>query len=116
MAEATVGQKLGNLVQAVASFESMADLVTHEERKKALLKKCDEVWHIAAAGRISQRGKEIPDCAAMNKTIELAARLLGVMAEAEKRAKDGEGETSKADIEYIAGLLRSAGYDVKKAA
>lgn len=111
---------LGKLTAQVNSFESMADLPGFAEKQKALLRKCDAAYAIAQIGRsyTDKAGEHHsqPDSSAMIKCIELAARLLGILTEAEKRAREGEGDTVRADIEYIAGLLRSAGYDVKKAA
>lgn len=107
-------------VAALSSFEAMADLPTFEARKRALLRKCDEAYDVAVAGRnYTDKHGELhanPDGSGMVKCIELAARIMGVLSEAEKRAKDGEGETRAADVEQIASLLRSCGYRVEKAA
>lgn len=114
------GRLLAALEKSVTSFEAMADLGTFEEKRKALLRKCDHAYAVAEAGRgyKDNKGREHsnPDAGGMVRCIELAARLLGVLAEAEKRAKDGDGDTRTADIEQVASLLRSVGYEVTKKA
>lgn len=113
-------QLLGAVSRAVETFAQMADLATHEERKRALLAKCDKVWVVAETGRnYTDKHGEVhanPDSAGMAKCIELAARLMGVLVESEKRAREGDGDTRAADVEQIASLLRSVGYRVEKAA
>lgn len=113
-------QTLGVIESMTRRFEEMADLATFEQRKRALLAKCDVAWDIAekGRGRVTKTGNEIndPDCSAMIKCIELAARIMGVLSESERRAKEGEGETRQADIEQIVSLVRSCGYKVEKAA
>jgi hypothetical protein len=115
-----VKSRLGVLERKVVSFAEMAGLPNFEQRKRALLEKCDDAYAIAEVGRNytdkSGNPHNDPDCSGMVKCIELAARIMGVLAEAEKRAKDGEGETRAADVEQIASLLRSCGYRVEKAA
>jgi len=107
-------------VAALGSFEAMADLATFEERKRALLAKCDETYGTARSGRnyTDKHGAvhENPDASGMARCIELAARIMGVLTEAERRAKDGDGDTVKADIAYLVDLLKSIGYKVEKAA
>ena len=111
---------LGNLEINVMSFAEMADLPNFEAKRRALMLRCEEVFQIAKQGRtyIDKKGiKHIqPDAGAMNKAIELSARLLGVLSEADKRVKDGDEDSRAADIEQVASLLRSVGYIVKKAA
>ncbi len=112
--------KLGVLERQVTSFVEMADLPTFEARKRALLQKCDEAYAVAEVGRgrTTKTGNEIndPDCGGMIKCIELAARIMGVLTEAERRAKDGDGDSRAADLEEVAKLMRLAGYVVSKAA
>lgn len=110
----------GALEKAVSSFEAMADLPTFEGKRRALLAKCDHAFQVAETGRnYTDKHGDVhsnPDSGGMVRCVELAARLLGVLAEAEKRARDGEGETRAADMETVASLLRSVGYKVEKAA
>lgn len=112
--------KLGVLERQVTTFEAMADLATHEERKRALLKKCDQAWDVSETGRnYTDKHGEVhsnPDAGGMVRCIELAARIMGVLSEAEKRAKDGEGDTRETDIRTIIKLVESCGYKVEKAA
>lgn len=104
-------QTLGTIERLTLRFEQMADLPTFEDRKRALLAKCDTAWDIAekGRGRTTKTGNEIsdPDCSAMIKCIELAARIMGVLSEAEKKIRDGEGDTRVADIDQLANLLES---------
>lgn len=67
-------------------------------------------------GKVPNGLKGRPEYATMLKCVELATKLWGLQAEADKSVREGDGDTVRADIEYIAGLLRSAGYEVKKAA
>jgi len=117
---ARAGQLVGALSKAVTSFEAMADLSTFEERKRALLKKCDHAFVTAEMGRnYTDKNGEVhsnPDAGGMVRCIELAARILGVLAEAERAAKNGDGETRGVEVEQIVSLLRSIGYKVEKAA
>jgi hypothetical protein len=98
----------------------MADLPDFESRKRALLKKCDEAYALGEAGRsyVDKHGEKHsqPDVAACIKCIELAARIMGVLAEAEKRVKLADDEQRAVDIETVANLLRGVGYRVEKAA
>ncbi len=98
----------------------MADLGSHDERKRALLTKCDAIWAIAEVGRsyVDKQGElhSQPDASALCKVTELAARLMGVMAESEKLAKESDGETKPVEIEQLVGFMRSIGYKVEKAA
>ena len=113
-------QKIGGLAKAAGSFEAMAHLPGFEEKRRALLRKCDEAYAVAQVGRTYTDSKGVehwqPDSSAMIKCIELAGRFLGVLAEVEKRAKDDDGAPRPADVEQIASLLRSVGYRVEKAA
>jgi len=113
-------RRLGALERAVGSFEAMAGLATFEEKRRSLLGKVDEVYDLAETGRNYEDKNGIehrqPDSSGMVKCVELAARLLGVLAEAERRAKDGDGETREADIETVIQQLQKLGYSVKKAA
>jgi hypothetical protein len=112
--------KLGVLERQVTSFASMADLPTYEDRKRALLGKCDEAYDTAKSGRnYTDKHGEVhanPDGSGMVRCIELAARIMGVLTEAERRAKDGDGDSRAADLEEVAKLMRLAGYLVAKAA
>lgn len=115
-------QLIGTLSRSVDKFVDMADLPTFEERKKALLAKCDQAYAVAQVGRgrTVEKGDKVvqlfdPDTGGMVKCIELAARLMGVLAEAERRAKDGEGESRGVEIEQLISLIRSIGYRVEKA-
>ncbi len=115
--------KLGALERSVAalgSFEAMADLPTFEDRKRALRAKCDETYAVAHEGRnYTDKHGEVhanPDASGMSRCIELAARIMGVLVEAERRAKDGDGDSRQADIDQLIGLIRSIGYKVEKAA
>ena len=104
----------------MTSFEAMADLSTFDDRKRALLKKCDHAFEVAEEGRnyTDKRGDlhTNPDAGGMVRCIELAARILGVLAEAERAAKNGDGETRGVEVEQLVSLLRSVGYKVEKAA
>jgi hypothetical protein len=117
---ANSGQITGSIERHIHSFEEMADLPAFEDKRKALLRKLDKAFTLAEDGRTytDKKGETHynPDSGGMVKCVELAARLLGVLAEAEKRIKDGEGDTRTADIEQVASLLRSVGYKVEKAA
>lgn len=112
---------IGSLVRSVDKFVDMADLPTFEERKKALLAKCDQAYAVAQVGRgrTIEKGEQVtqlldPDTGGMVKCIELAARLMGVLAEADQRAKNGDGESRGVEIEQLISLLRSIGYHVEK--
>lgn len=98
----------------------MADLPGFEEKRRSLLRKCDDAYAVAEKGRsyVDKNGAEHsqPDSAAMIKCIELAGRFLGVLAEVERRAKDDPGGTALEDLEEVAKLMRLAGYVVQKAA
>lgn len=111
---------INNLVKEVRTFEAMADLPNFEDKRRALLKKCDHAYAVAEMGRnYTDKHGEVhanPDAGGMVRCIELAARVLGVLAEAERRAKDGEGETRDVNLDEVAELMRRAGYEVKKAA
>jgi hypothetical protein len=113
-------QKLGALTKAAISFEAMCDLPDFESKRRALMRKNDEVFAVAKAGRsyVDKKGElhSQPDAAAMSKCVELGARLLGVLAEIDKRAKDDPGGTALEDLEEVAKLMRLAGYVVQKAA
>lgn len=98
----------------------MADLPDFSSRQRALLKKCDEAYAIAEKGRSyvkpgkGDKPDELhsqPDSAAMIKCIELAARLLGVIAEAEKVAKSDENMRD-VGVQQLLALLRSLGYTI----
>ena len=112
-------QKLGALTKRVDTFEAMANLPGFAEKQRALLRKVDEVFAVAKVGRnyVDKHGAEHsqPDASAMGKCVDIGARILGVLAEAEKRVKAGDQEQQAVDIEQIAGLLRSVGYRVEKA-
>lgn len=112
--------QLNNLEKQVQSFEAMADMPNFEGKRRALLRKCDEAYEVAKKGRSyvdkMKREHNDPDVGGMIKCIELSARILGILTEAEKRVKDGDGDTRAADIEQIASLLRSVGYEVTKKA
>ncbi len=114
------GSPLGALTKAVDSFEAMADMATFDEKKRALLRKCDHAFQVAETGRnyVDKHGEEHsnPDSGGMVRCIELAARILGVLAEAERAAKNGDGETRGVEIDQLVSLLRSIGYNVEKAA
>lgn len=114
------GSPLGALTKAVDSFEAMADMATFEDKKRALLRKCDHAFQVAETGRnyVDKHGEEHsnPDSGGMVRCIELAARILGVLAEAERAAKNGDGETRGVEIDQLVSLLRSIGYNVEKAA
>jgi hypothetical protein len=98
----------------------MAALPTFEERKRALLKKCDHAFQVSEIGRnYTDKHGEVhanPDSGGMVRCIELAARLMGVLVEAERAAKNGDGETRGVEIEQLVSLLKSIGYSVEKAA
>lgn len=89
-------------------------------RRKQLLGRCQEVYELAhGQKRVLKDGTESdsPDYHAMVKVVELSANLLGVIADATRRVNKPEDQEQRAaDIEQIAGLLRSVGYDVTKAA
>jgi len=109
-----------NLVKAVSKFEEMADLANFEDKRKALLKKCDHAYEIAETGRnyVDKHGQEHsnPDAGGMVRCIELAARVLGVLAEAERRANAGGEGTAEVTEDVLVEMMRKLGYEVKKAA
>jgi hypothetical protein len=111
---------INNIVKEVLRFEQMADLPTFEDKRRQLLRKCDYAFEVAETGRnyVDKHGEEHrnPDTGGMTRLIELAARVLGVLAEADRRAKDGEGETREVNLDEVAELMRRAGYKVQKAA
>lgn len=113
-------QKLGAIQKAAISFEAMADLGSFAEKQRALLRKVDEVFAVAKVGRnyVDKHGAEHsqPDASAMGKCVDLGARILGVLTEAEKRAKESDEAPRAVDIEQVANLLRSVGYKVERAA
>lgn len=113
-------QKIGALTRAAGSFEAMADMPSFEDKRRALLKKCDAAYAVAEVGRsyVDKNGEEHsqPDSAAMIKCIELAGRFLGVLAEIDKRAREDDGPVRGVEIDQIVSLLRSVGYKVEKAA
>ena len=113
-------QRLGALTKAAISFEEMCDLPDFESKRRALMRKNDEVFVVAKAGRsyVDKKGElhSQPDAAAMSKCVELGARLLGVIAEVEKRAKAADGESQEVDIMTIIRLIESIGYEVTKKA
>jgi len=115
--------KLGSITRSVDSFLAMAELPTFEERKKALLGKLDDAYRVAEKGRgriVHKPDSDVelfdPDVGGMVKCIELAARLMGVLTEAEQKAKSGDGETRGVEIDQLVSLLKSIGYKVEKAA
>lgn len=114
------GPHIGSITKDVLRFEQMADLTNFEDKRRAILRKCDHAYDVAETGRnyTDKYGEEHrnPDTGGMARLIELAARVLGVLAEAERRAKDGEGETREVNLDEVAELMRRAGYEVKKAA
>jgi hypothetical protein len=117
------GSPLGSITQSVSSFLAMADLATHDERKRALLGKLDGAYKLAERGRgrvVHKPDSDVelfdPDTGGMVKCIELAARLMGVLAESERAAKNGDGETRGVEIDQLVSLLKSIGYRVEKAA
>ena len=91
-----------------------------DNRRRQLLGRAQEVYTLAhEQTRVLKDGTETasPDYHAMVKCVELSANLLGVIADATRRAaKPDEDEKRTADIEQVAALLRSVGYNVTKAA
>lgn len=57
-----------------------------------------------------------PDRATMLKCVEFASRLWGLQADAEQAARREDGEARGVEIEQLLSLIRSLGYEVKKAA
>jgi len=114
------GQLLGALKVAVDSFESLADMTNFQDKRRLLLRKCDHTLRVAETGRnYTDKHGEVhanPDAGGMVRCVELAARLSGVLAEAEQKAKNGDGETRGVEIEQLVSLLKSIGYRVEKAA
>jgi hypothetical protein len=111
---------INNLVKQVMRFEQMADLPNFEDKRRALLSKLDEAYATAETGRNYIDKNDIehrnPDAGGMVRCVELAARVLGVLTEADRRAKDGDSETRDVNLDEVAELMRRAGYEVKKAA
>lgn len=104
------------LSKQVKGFEAMADMPDLGTRQRALLRRCDELYAIAEIGRsyTDKHGEEHsqPDSHTMLKCTELAARLLGVITEAEKNAKREDGDSRGVEIHQLVSLLRSMGYEI----
>ena len=109
-----------NLAAQVMRFEAMADLPNFEEKRRALLKKLDEVYDVAKTGRNYVDKNDIehcnPDAGGMVRSVELAARVLGVLTEAERRANAGGENTVDVTEEVLVEMMRKIGYEVKKVA
>jgi hypothetical protein len=105
-------------IAGMCSFADMGRLGNFEEKRGALLARVDEIYAIAQKrGRITAKGDEIldPDCHSMVKCVEVGAKLLGVMAEAEAKAKKDSG-AEPVPIVALIEMFEAAGYEVKKKA
>jgi hypothetical protein len=107
-----VGRLEGSATAAgLLSFAEVADLPTKDGKRKQMLMRCQEIYDTAGA-RERQSGKGAafsdPDCHAQTKCIELASRLMNLFSE-----EQGEGERREADIQQIAQLFRSMGWELK---
>lgn len=101
-------------------FAAVGKLGSMEEKREQMLGRCQEIYEGAHGKTYTNRGGvEIPDpdWPGMTRALDLACNLMGLVADANRKAqKPDDDERRTADIEQVAALLRTAGYSVEKAA
>jgi hypothetical protein len=116
-----IGQLTGQATKlGLLSFDQVNRLGTIEEKREQILARCQQVYELAHGKQRMLKGGDTcpdPDYHAMVKCLELTANLMGLQADATRRVnKPEESERRAMDIEQVAALMRSVGYEVKKVA